>query len=145
MGKIRVAELFAGVGGFRIGLEGKNPSKSGYAVVWSNQWEPTTRSQHASEVYKMRFGDKGHSCEDIAKVKTEDIPDHDLLVGGFPCQDYSVARTLSQSAGLAGKKGVLWWQIHRITFNCVVCPISQTWDFLKLIRSYCSRSSLLSH
>lgn len=114
MGKIRVAELFAGVGGFRIGLEGNNPGKSGYTVVWSNQWEPTTKSQHASEVYKMRFGDSGHVCEDIAKVKTDDIPDHDLLVGGFPCQDYSVARTLSQSAGLSGKKGVLWWQIHRI-------------------------------
>ncbi|KKQ61078.1 MAG: Cytosine-specific methyltransferase [Parcubacteria group bacterium GW2011_GWE2_38_18] len=114
MGKIRVAELFAGVGGFRIGLEGKNPDKSGYSVVWSNQWEPSTKTQHASDVYALRFGDKGHCCEDIAKVRTVDIPDHDLLVGGFPCQDYSVARTLSQAAGLSGKKGVLWWQIHRI-------------------------------
>lgn len=111
MKKIRVAELFAGVGGFRIGLEGKN---SGYSVVWSNQWEPAIKKQHASEVYVCRFGEDGHSCEDIAKVKTKDIPDHDLLVGGFPCQDYSVARTLSQAAGLTGKKGVLWWQIHRI-------------------------------
>jgi DNA (cytosine-5)-methyltransferase 1 len=114
MKKIRVAELFAGVGGFRIGLEGKNPKKSNYSVVWSNQWEPATKTQHASDIYKIRFGDNGHSCEDIAKVKTKDIPDHDLLVGGFPCQDYSVARTLSQAAGLSGKKGVLWWQIHRI-------------------------------
>lgn len=114
MKKIKVAELFAGVGGFRIGLEGKSPAKSGYSVVWSNQWEPGTKNQHASDLYKLRFGDKGHSCEDIAEVKTKDIPDHDLLVGGFPCQDYSVARTLSQAAGLSGKKGVLWWQIHRI-------------------------------
>jgi len=112
--KIKVAELFAGVGGFRIGLEGKEPKKSPYNVVWSNQWEPTTKTQHASEIYIKKFGDAHHSCEDIATVKTNNIPDHDLLVGGFPCQDYSVARTLSQSAGLSGKKGVLWWQIHRI-------------------------------
>ena len=112
--QIKVAELFAGVGGFRIGLEGLKQTKSPYKVVWSNQWEPATKLQHASDVYIKRFGEDGHSCEDIAKVKTKDIPDHDLLVGGFPCQDYSVARTLSQSAGLSGKKGVLWWQIHRI-------------------------------
>lgn len=110
MKKIRVAELFAGVGGFRIGL-GSDPT---YSIIWSNQWEPSTTTQHASNIYKLRFGDDGHVCEDIAKVKTEDIPNHDLLVGGFPCQDYSVARTLSQAAGLSGKKGVLWWQIHRI-------------------------------
>jgi len=114
MKKIRVAELFAGVGGFRIGLVGKNPKNSPYSVVWSNQWEPATKAQHASVVYVKKFGDKDHSCEDIAKVSTNKIPDHDLLVGGFPCQDYSVARTLSQAAGLRGKKGVLWWQIHRI-------------------------------
>lgn len=114
MKKIKVAELFAGVGGFRIGLEGRNPENSKYSVVWSNQWEPSTKAQHASDVYMMRFGDKGHVCEDIAKVNTEDIPDHDLLVGGFPCQDYSVARTLSHAAGLSGKKGVLWWEIQRI-------------------------------
>ena len=111
--KIRVAELFAGVGGFRIGLEGKNKSSS-YSVVWSNQWEPSSNKQHASEVYVNIFGEEGHSNEDIAKVETKNIPDHDLLVGGFPCQDYSVARTLSQAAGLQGKKGVLWWSIERI-------------------------------
>ncbi|MBP6858283.1 MAG: DNA (cytosine-5-)-methyltransferase [Candidatus Pacebacteria bacterium] len=110
---IKVAELFAGVGGFRMGLEGKN-KKSGYRVVWSNQWEPSTKRQHASEVYENAFGKDGHSNEDIAKVPVHTIPDHDLLVGGFPCQDYSVARTLSQSAGLQGKKGVLWWSIERI-------------------------------
>jgi len=114
MKKIRVAELFAGVGGFHLGLIGKNLKNSLYSVVWSNQWEPATKAQHASDIYIKNFGDKDHSCEDIAKVPTNKIPDHDLLVGGFPCQDYSVARTLSQAAGLSGKKGVLWWQIHRI-------------------------------
>jgi len=102
-----VAELFAGVGGFRIGL-----SRAGWQTVFSNQWEPSTKSQHASEVYVARFGAEGHSNEDIATVGS--IPKTDLLVGGFPCQDYSVAKTLNTSKGLEGKKGVLWWEILRI-------------------------------
>ncbi|MEZ4887124.1 MAG: DNA (cytosine-5-)-methyltransferase [Chitinophagales bacterium] len=106
---IRVVELFAGVGGFRLGLE-----RSNYKVIWSNQWEPSTKKQHASMVYEARFGKENHSNQDIAKVDTSEIPDHDLLVGGFPCQDYSVATTLQNSKGLIGKKGVLWWSIHRI-------------------------------
>lgn len=112
--QIKVAELFAGVGGFRLGLEGAKGSKHGFKVTWSNQWEPSTKKQHASEVYELRFGKQGHSNSDIAKVSIKDIPNHDLLVGGFPCQDYSVARTLNKAAGLSGKKGVLWWEIHRI-------------------------------
>lgn len=108
---IRVVELFAGVGGFRIGLEGASDA---YETVWNNQWEPSTIHQDASLVYRARFGDKGHSNRDINLVKTTEIPDHDLLVGGFPCQDYSVAATLSKSGGIEGKKGVLWWQIYRI-------------------------------
>ncbi len=107
---IRVAELFAGVGGFRIGLE-KNRD---YKTVWNNQWEPATKKQHASEIYIARFGSEGHSNVDIAKVPVSEIPNHDLLVGGFPCQDYSVARNLGSADGIVGKKGVLWWEIHRI-------------------------------
>ena len=109
--KIRVVELFAGVGGFRIGLEGASDA---YETIWNNQWEPSTQHQDASLVYQARFGRKGHSNKDINTVPTADIPDHDLLVGGFPCQDYSVAASLSRSGGIEGKKGVLWWQIHRI-------------------------------
>ena len=108
---IRVVELFAGVGGFRIGLEGASDA---YETIWNNQWEPSTQHQDASLVYQARFGRKGHSNKDINLVPTSDIPDHDLLVGGFPCQDYSVAATLSKSGGIEGKKGVLWWQIYRI-------------------------------
>ena len=112
---IKVIELFAGVGGFRIGLEGFPRKKSStYKVVWSNQWEPSTKTQHANIVYENRWGSDNHCGEDISTVETERIPDHDLLVGGFPCQDYSVATTLKRSGGLIGKKGVLWWQIHRI-------------------------------
>jgi DNA (cytosine-5)-methyltransferase 1 len=111
----RVAELFAGVGGFRIGLE-----RSGFRVVWANQWEPATKAQHAFACYAAHFPDGQHVCEDIERVMDEaeagrrEIPEHDLLVGGFPCQDYSVAKTLNQALGIEGKKGVLWWQIHRL-------------------------------
>ena len=115
---INTIELFAGVGGFRLGLESANTKKNdAFRVVWSNQWEPSTKIQHASDVYEARFGKENHSSEDIAKVIDEDfssIPNHDLLVGGFPCQDYSVARTLSKSGGIKGKKGVLWWSIHAL-------------------------------
>jgi DNA (cytosine-5)-methyltransferase 1 len=126
---IRVAELFAGVGGFRLGLEGwkgkscssgyskklrSNKSSLTYNVVWSNQWEPLTNRQHANEVYINNWNKSSHNENDIGEVLTEEIPHHDLLVGGFPCQDYSVATTLRNSKGLNGKKGVLWWQIERI-------------------------------
>ena len=102
------AELFAGVGGFRIGL-----ANAGWKTTFSNQWEPATKVQHASDVYIANFGDDGHTNIDIAKV--ESLPKNiDLLVGGFPCQDYSVAKTLNSSKGLKGKKGVLWWEILRL-------------------------------
>jgi DNA (cytosine-5)-methyltransferase 1 len=117
---IKVIELFAGVGGFRLGLEGFNnksasseytePIDSPYQVIWSNQWEPSTKKQHASMVYEKHWGE--HSNVDINQVDINSIPDHDLLVGGFPCQDYSVAST--NSTGIIGKKGVLWWNIHSI-------------------------------
>ncbi|WP_202909863.1 DNA cytosine methyltransferase [Mucilaginibacter pedocola] len=122
--KIKTVELFAGVGGFRLGLEGWNGSsplsgyreliKSDFEVVWSNQWEPSTKVQHASKIYEENFGKEGHSNADIKTISTAEIPDHDLLVGGFPCQDYSIANHASQFTGIKGKKGSLWWEIHRI-------------------------------
>lgn len=110
-----VSELFAGVGGFRIGL-----AKSGWKTTFSNQWEPSTKTQHASSVYEANFGAAGHTNADIAVVLDEFIagerviPKTTMVVGGFPCQDYSVAKTLSSSEGLKGKKGVLWWEILRL-------------------------------
>lgn len=109
-----MAELFAGVGGFRLGLERASERGPGFKVVFSNQWEPGRKAQHASDVYVARFGSEGHVNDDISTVPVDAIPDHDVLVGGFPCQDYSVASTLKNSKGLVGRKGVLWWQIHRI-------------------------------
>lgn len=127
--KIRVIELFAGVGGFRLGLEGykgdsatsnygtKLSNKIPFEIIYSNQWEPATKRQHANEVYLNRFGPKGHFDKPIEKLVESDLSETlpiecDLMVGGFPCQDYSVASTLRNSKGLIGPKGVLWWQIE---------------------------------
>lgn len=113
-----IIELFAGVGGFRVGFNRVNEHHTDippfFRTVWSNQFEPATKTQHASRTYCRVFGQEGHVNCDIAKVKCQEIPQHDILVGGFPCQDYSVARNLGQAAGIEGKKGVLWWQIVRI-------------------------------
>jgi len=120
-GMIRVVELFAGVGGFRLGLEGysknKKPHHKHFKTVWFNQWEPSTTKQHAHETYVKNFGNiDEYTDKDIAKV-TDKVPDHDLLVGGFPCQDYSVARNRGSAGGIEGKKGVLWWSIYNILKN----------------------------
>lgn len=109
---MKVVELFAGVGGFRLGLQAA--TEETFNVVLSNQWEPSTKRQHANEVYEARFPSSRHNGENIEKIVVDEIPEHDLLVGGFPCQDYSVATSLKNSTGLYGKKGVLWWQIERI-------------------------------
>lgn len=117
-----VIELFAGVGGFRVGLNEITTDKSGNTIekdnfkfVWANQWEPSTTTQDAYNCYIKHFGNTpNHSNVDINLVDKKSIPNHTLLVGGFPCQDYSVARSLSQEQGIEGKKGVLWWQINAI-------------------------------
>ena len=109
MENIRVVELFAGVGGFRLGLE---QASSCFQTVWANQWEPSMRSQFAFECYERHFGHRPeHVCQNIVTAK-ENIPPHDLLVGGFPCQDYSIAKRGAR--GIEGKKGVLWWEINAI-------------------------------
>jgi len=125
--EMKVIELFAGVGGFRLGLEGyKGKSSTSnyekkiksdilYRVAYSNQFEPSTKSQHASMIYEKRFGNTGHFNFDISDLSSKLIKEQcDILVGGFPCQDYSVANSLRTSKGLLGKKGVLWWQIERL-------------------------------
>lgn len=126
---ITIAELFAGVGGFRLGLEGYHdpehpefdmPAAGNFKTVWANQWEPgSDRRQFAARCYMERFGWDSLVNQDIHQTLDEyeagerDIPDVEMVVGGFPCQDYSVARPLSQSDGIEGKKGVLWWDIYR--------------------------------
>ena len=110
-----ICELFAGVGGFRLGFDRLG---SGWKTTWFSQWEPGARTQWAHDCYVQHFGDSAdlnnefHTGEDISTMDKQAIPNHTLLVGGFPCQDYSVAHTLSSSHGIEGKKGVLWWQIR---------------------------------
>ena len=112
-----ICELFAGVGGFRLGFDRLN---SGWETTWFSQWEPGAKTQWAHDCYVQHFGDSAdmrgeyHTGEDISEMDKDMIPDHTLLVGGFPCQDYSVAHTLASSKGIEGKKGVLWWQIRDI-------------------------------
>ena len=112
-----MVELFAGVGGFRVGLDRLD---SGWETVWFSQWEPGKKKQWAHDCYVNHFGDNvdlaGNYTTgiDVSDVDKNDVPDHTLLVGGFPCQDYSVAHSLSSSKGIEGKKGVLWWQIRDI-------------------------------
>lgn len=117
-----VIELFAGVGGFRVGLNNiESIDNNGHAIengnfrfVWANQWEPSTKTQHAFDCYNLRFPEDFNSNSDISIVDKKKIPNHSLLCGGFPCQDYSVAHSLSKEKGIEGKKGVLWWQIRDI-------------------------------
>ena len=154
--EIKVAELFAGVGGFRLGLEGYSdpdrpefdmPKAGPFRTVWANQWEPpgTAGRQFAARCYEARFGEGSVVNEDIAQVLDRaergeaSIPDVDMVVGGFPCQDYSVARPLSQAHGIEGKKGVLWWEIYRFLHlqtqrdarNCRYCLFENVDRLLK--------------
>lgn len=112
MSEIKIAELFAGVGGFRLGLEGyADPNHpefymepaGPFTTIWANQWEPpgTESRQFAARCYAERFGADSLVNEDIncvlekAEAGETRIPDVDMVVGGFPCQDYSVARPLN--------------------------------------------------
>ena len=99
-------ELFAGVGGFRVGLE-----KAGFRCKWFNQWEPNDDKQRAFSVYREHFKDvlRGDENKPIQDVNKASIPDASLLVGGFPCQDYSTLN--AKRGGLAGDKGALWFSI----------------------------------
>ncbi len=122
--RIKMAELFAGVGGFREAVE-HSPLKNHFEVSWSNQWEPSESTKHgdlqnANRVYIAKFGKHGHYTDDIhlitdsEKKLPKDIADIQMLVGGFPCQDYSVAKPKNAAKGIRGPKGVLWWSIERI-------------------------------
>lgn len=112
---MKVLELFAGVGGFRIGLE--QADKDFFQTKWANQWEPSRKSQDAFEVYDYRFPDSQNLNISISDITDEDFAkmDADMIVGGFPCQDYSVARSKKNEQGIEGKKGVLFWEIIRAT------------------------------
>ncbi|ASE35655.1 DNA (cytosine-5-)-methyltransferase [Mammaliicoccus sciuri] len=112
---MKVLELFAGVGGFRVGLE--KSSSTIFKTKWANQWEPSRKSQDAFEVYDYHYPNSQNfniNIEDITDDEFSNM-DADIIVGGFPCQDYSVARSKKNELGIEGKKGVLFWQIIRAT------------------------------
>ncbi len=112
---MRVCELFAGVGGFRVGLERYSNE---FETIFFNQWEPSYKTQFAYNCYVHNFGLESipanvrkYTNVDVHTIPKEELPDFDLLVGGFPCQNYSVAGPKS-SRGIEGEKGVLWWDIR---------------------------------
>ena len=117
------------MGGFDSAWRTPSEPKLGGRVIWANQWEPSSKKQHAVEVYAHRWGMEPTAddpdifegedgdllvSKNIEKVLTKDIPEHDVLCGGFPCQDYSVARTISGEMGIEGEKGKLWNSIKRV-------------------------------
>lgn len=115
---INVFSMFDGVGGFIIGLN-KADNKF-YQTTYSNQYEPSRKSQDAFEVGVYRFPNMEHIPTDVSEIpeeKFKEMKDNgvNMIVGGFPCQDYSVARSKNNELGIQGKKGVLFWEIIRAT------------------------------
>ena len=115
---MKIFSMFDGVGGFIVGLE--NSSKEVFQTLYSNQYEPSRKTQDAYEVGLYRFPDMEHIPTDVALIPNEKFEEMqangvDMIVGGFPCQDYSVARSKKNELGIEGKKGVLFWEIIRAT------------------------------
>lgn len=97
---MRVVELFAGVGGFRIGLE-----RAGHKVVWANEW-----NKYACDTYDKNFPGQ-IDRRDLTAIPATDIPSHDLICGGFPCQAFSQA---GKRQGFNETRGTLFFEILRI-------------------------------
>ena len=108
----RFIDLFAGIGGTRLGFE-----QAGGVCVFTSEWD-----KKAIETYKANFDDGPEHglAGDITKVKAEDIPDHDVLVAGFPCQPFSIAgvskkRSLGRPTGFEDEtQGTLFFDVARI-------------------------------
>lgn len=102
-GKYRTADLFAGIGGIRLGFE-----KAGFSTVFANDFEPNCK-----KTYDLNFKNSKLVVEDIRKVGIDDLPDFDFLLGGFPCQAFSIA---GYRQGFNDKKdrGNLFFDVARI-------------------------------
>lgn len=106
--KFKFIDLFAGIGGFRLALQ-----NLGGKCVFSSEW-----NHYAQKTYEANFGEVPFG--DITKIKESEIPDHDLLVGGFPCQPFSIAgvskkNALGRSHGFLDEtQGTLFFDIARI-------------------------------
>ena len=96
---LKFIDLFAGIGGFRIALEKENAE-----CVFSSEWD-----RDAQNTYKKNFGEipKG----DITKINEKEIPEHDILCGGFPCQAFSIS---GKQRGFKDTRGTLFFDIARI-------------------------------
>ena len=100
--KIKFIDLFAGIGGIRLGFEGASNDTE---CVYSSEWD-----KYAQKTYEANFGTKPDG--DITKVKESDIPSFDVLLGGFPCQPFS---SIGKREGFANKtQGTLFFDILRI-------------------------------
>ncbi len=97
--KYKVVSLFAGIGGFDIGFE-----NAGFDVIWANDFD-----KYACETYKANVG-KNIICDDI-RNQLDNIPNHDILVGGFPCQPFS---TLGKLRGFEDDRGTMFFYIKQI-------------------------------
>lgn len=120
MSKYKVFSMFDGVGGFIVSLNNANKylNTNFYEVTHSNQYEPSRKSQDAYQVGKYNFPNIKHNNQDITNISNEYFDELkannvNMIVGGFPCQDYSVARSKKHELGIEGKKGVLFWEIIR--------------------------------
>ena len=102
--EIRFIDLFSGIGGFRLGLE-----RNGFKHVWSNDIE-----ENANKIYIKQFGEENHYSGDIREVKADNIPDHDILCAGFPCQSFSIS---GNRKGFDDIRGTLFFEIARIAEN----------------------------
>jgi DNA (cytosine-5)-methyltransferase 1 len=98
-GSFRMIDLFAGIGGIRIPFE-----EAGARCVFSSEWDA-----QAQITYKANFGEQPHG--DITEIEPESIPEHDLLVGGFPCQPFSI---IGARKGFADTRGTLFFNIEQI-------------------------------
>lgn len=99
---IRFIDLFGGIGGFRLGLEISNKN---YQCVWYNDIK-----KHAVKIYNKNFHEHWKP-RDITKIESNEIPDFDLVCGGFPCQSFSVS---GKRKGFQDIRGTLFFQIYRI-------------------------------
>ena len=101
--KIKILDLFAGIGGIRLAFE--EVAKDRIECVFTSEWD-----KFASKTYKENFGDTP-IYGDITKIKVEDIPDHDVLLAGFPCQPFSQA---GLKKGFSDTRGTLFFNIEKI-------------------------------